>query len=464
MAERILVVDDEQDMRFFLREALRKGGYEVAEAEDAAAALGILRTTPIDLVLLDVFLPGMSGLEAIPELHAVDPALTVIVITAHGGKDTALEAMQRGAYDYFTKPFKLDELHVVIRRALQKRALEREVKALREQLQLHHAFPNIIGRSDAMQQVLALVEKVSQSHVTVLITGESGTGKELIAEAIHHRSPRASKPFVKLNCVAIPEGLLESELFGHERGAFTGAVRQKLGKFELAHGGTIFLDEIGDMSPITQGKVLRVLQTQEFERVGGTKTIQVDVRVIAATNKDLLKLARENQFREDLYYRLNVVLIHLPPLRERQEEIPALVEHFIARFNTRFGKQVRGFSSEAMALLRTYAWPGNVRELEHCVERAVVLTEQEIIPATVLPPHMQQTPEADKIFWSADDSLSLDSVVEEFERRRIVEALRRTGGVQARAAQILHISERSLWHRIKKLRIRVEEIKQDKLS
>jgi len=455
MADHILVVDDDEQMQFMLREALGARGFEVEVAESAERALDLLAQRSFEVVLLDIRLEGMSGLEALPRILARDPHLPVVMMTGHGSRQAAIEAIQAGAYDFFEKPFKIEELAIVLRRALERRRLTTQI----EQLQDRFAFENIIGESGAMQAVLRLVQKVVATDVTVLICGESGTGKELIAQAIHYNSPRADKPFVRLNCVAIPETLLESELFGHERGAFTGAVARRPGKFELANGGTIFLDEIGDMSLHTQAKILRVLQEREFERVGGSETIKIDVRIVAATNKDLAKAVEGGSFREDLYYRLNVFSINLPPLRERKEDIPLLVEHFVEHNARYLGKPLTGLTAEAMNILLAYDWPGNVRELENYIQRAAVMADGKLIGPECLPPHLltfnpkvEEEPEL-------DPTKSLDEMLEGLERKLIRAALQRTGGVQSRAARLLGITERSLWHRIKKLGIDVESIK-----
>ncbi|OHB93851.1 MAG: hypothetical protein A3E19_02330, partial [Planctomycetes bacterium RIFCSPHIGHO2_12_FULL_52_36] len=357
MKEKILVVDDDEGIQFFLGEVLRKKNYEVDSATSAEQALTKVRKEDYSLVLMDVRLPGMSGIEAIRKLKELDLAIPIIIMTAHGSKELAIQAVQEGAYDFFVKPIKLEEFLIILRRALEKRQLQLEVDKLEESLKKKYEFENIVGTSGPMEEVFALVKKVAGTDSSVIIYGESGTGKELIAQAIHTHSPRRDKPFVKLNCVAIPEGLLESELFGHEKGSFTGAVAQKAGKFALANEGTIFLDEIGDMTLPTQAKILRVLQEKEFERVGGTKTIKVDVRVIAATNKNLPKAVEEKTFREDLFFRLNVVPVYLPPLREREGDIPLLVEHFLKEAREKVKKDIRGISQDAMELLIGYPWP-----------------------------------------------------------------------------------------------------------
>jgi len=464
VAEKVLVVDDEEEMQFMLREALTTRGFGVVVAPDAETALDLLHAGGLDLVLLDIRLTGLSGLDAIPKILEIDRDVPVVMMTAHGSRELAVRAMRAGAYDFFEKPFKIDELTTVVRRALEKRALVREIGSLKERLDDRLTFENLIGHSKPMRDVFHLVSKVVANDVTVLICGESGTGKELIAQAVHHNSQRRDRPFVKLNCVAIPESLLESELFGHERGSFTGAIARKMGKFEQASTGTIFLDEIGDMTLATQAKILRVLQERECERVGGSETIHIDVRIIAATNKDLAKAVAEGTFREDLYYRLNVFSIHLPPLRERPEDIPPLIDHFVERTAREVGKRVTGFAPEAMGPLLAYEWPGNVRELENVAQRAVVMAETEVMGTACLPPHVlsyqPRLPDEPTI----EPGRSLDESLEDIERELIRGALRRTGGVQTRAARLLGITERSLWHRIKKLGIDVEQIRDVTLS
>jgi len=458
MNEKILIVEDDDNMRFFLSEAMAKRGYQAEAVGDAESAVSAVRERPFDLIVMDVRLPGLSGVEAVPLIKEQDPRAVVLVMTAYGSKQLALEAVRAGAYDFFTKPFKIDEMTVVITRALERRRLQGEVRRLEEKLRRQHSFEHIVGNSGAMEQVYELIQKVVRTDVTVLVCGESGTGKELVAQAIHHHSARTDKPFVKLNCVAIPEGLLESELFGHERGSFTGAVQQKSGKFELANTGTIFLDEIGDMSLATQAKILRVLQEKEFERVGGTETIHIDVRVVAATNRDLAAAVQNGQFREDLYFRLNVFSIVVPPLRERREDIPLLVDHFLQGANGDMGRSVRGVSRDTLDLLMKYHWPGNVRELENAIHRAVVMTDDEVISPKCLPAYIQSI--AEKPRYELPDSVeALDGTLADVEKQIIVSTLHTTGGVQAKAAKLLGISERSLWHRVKKLSINVGRIK-----
>ncbi len=458
MTEHVLIVEDDENMRFFLNEAMAKHGYQPTAVGNAEAAIEAVGRNSFDLIITDVKLPGMSGIEAIPRIKERDPQATIIVMTAYGTKQLAMDAIRAGAYDFFTKPFKMEEMNVVISRALEKRRLQKEVRKLEEKLRKQYSFENIVGSSSAMQQVYELIQKVVQTDVTVLICGESGTGKELIAQAIHYHSARKDKPFVKLNCVAIPEGLLESELFGHEKGAFTGAIQRKSGKFELANTGTIFLDEIGDMTLATQAKILRVLQEKEFELVGGTETVKIDVRVIAATNKDLADAVQNGQFREDLYFRLNVFSIVVPPLRDRKEDIPLLVDHFLATANEQMGRSIRGISKDALDLLMMYHWPGNVRELENCIHRAVVMSDEDLITPRYFPAHIQSM--AQKPRYTLPDHIeSIDDTLANVERQIICDTLRQTGGVQSKASRLLGITERSLWHRVKKLQIDVSSIK-----
>ncbi len=451
MTDKILVIDDDQGIQFFLREALTKKGYQVDSATSAETAISKVKQGTFSLILLDVRLPEMSGIDAIKKLHEQAPRAPIIIMTAYGSKDLALKAIKEGAYDFFTKPIKLDEFLIIIKRALEKRRLQIEISRLEDEIKKNYKFENIIGSSGPMQEVFAMVRKVAETDSSVIIYGESGTGKELIAQAIHAHSGRHEKSFVKLNCVAIPEGLLESELFGHEKGSFTGAVAQKMGKFELANDGTIFLDEIGDMTIATQAKILRVLQEREFERVGGTKTVRVDVRIIAATNKDLQKAVEKKEFREDLYFRLNVVPIYLPPLRERKEDIPPLVEHFFKEAGERVKKHISGVSSDALDMLMEYHWPGNVRELENCIERAAVISNGDLITKDCLPLYITATGEKHEPVSKG----SIDETLASTEKEIILDALRHSGGVQAKAARLLSITERSLWHRIKKYNIKI---------
>ena len=457
MRERILVVEDEENMRFMIVEALTNRGYDVTGVGSAEEALRQIKSVLPDLLIMDIRLPGMSGLEAMAKVRELDPFLPVIIITALREKEVALEAIKMGAYDFFAKPFKLAEMEVVVNRALEKRHLQKELRELQQRLDERHRFANIITQSDRMKEVLELVKKAAPTEMTVLITGDTGTGKELVAETIHHLSQRRYKPLVKLNCAAIPEGLLESELFGHEKGAFTGAISKRAGKFEMADQGTIFLDEIGDMSLSTQAKVLRVLEQKEVERVGGS-TVKVDVRVIAATNQDLSQAMKEKRFREDLYFRLSGFPIHLPPLRQRKEDIPLLIEHFIHEANQRLGKDVQGASSDAMKILMQHQWPGNVRELRNIVERAVALAEGRIITADIIAFCLKKSGQGLEPGILQVHS-SLRETVEEVERQLILNALKRSGGVQTEAAKILGITEKNLWKKIKKHGIDVRKIR-----
>jgi len=461
----VLVIDDDEQMQFFLSEALRRQGYAVTLKKTAEEGLQALKTDSADLILLDIRLPGMSGLEAVEEILKIDPRVPVIIMTAHGTRDSAIDAIRRGAYDYFTKPFRIEEMEIVIRRAIEKRKLHFEIERLREELATVPGHGWAASASRAMNEVMHLIDRAAPTDSTVLILGESGVGKELVAESIHERSTRKHRPFVRLNCAAIPETLLESELFGYERGAFTGAQARKPGKFELSDGGTLLLDEIGDMTLATQAKILRVLQSRQVERVGGTSTINVDVRILASTNKDLLRNVREGTFRDDLYFRLNVITINVPPLRGRREEIPALVDHFLAEANQRLGRTIRRTSSDAMAALMTYDWPGNIRELKNAIERAAVVTDGEVItlaslPQPIRPAGVGLVAGMASQQWESSGTVSLDERIAQLERAFVIEALSRTGGVQAQAARLLGITERSMWHLVKKHKIEIEKIKE----
>lgn len=455
MKPSILVVDDEEMSRFILREALTKRGYSVEEAGDAETGLKKLRQHSYDLILLDVQMPGMTGIEALPKFKDVDPSVIIIMTTALGSKEMIMEAIGQGAYDYFVKPFKMEEMEVIVKRSLERRRMELEIQSLKEQISQTFKVESIIGKSGAIQEVLRLISRVANTTATVLIWGETGTGKELIARAIHQNSSRADKPMVKLNCAGIPEGLLESELFGFEKGAFTGAVERKLGKFELADQGTIFLDEIGDMNPGAQAKILRILQEMEFERLGGIKPIKIDVRVIAATNRDLTEAVQKGVFREDLFHRLNLFAIHNPALRQRVEDIPLLAEHFLKEANSRFERSIRSISSEAMNYLMRYEWPGNVRELKNTIERTVLVTDGDVLTSKFLPPHI--TKQVSDKSTTAVPRLEIDlaETMRNVERQLILEALDQAEGVQRKAAKVLGVTERVLWYKIKKLQIDV---------
>ena len=457
MQESVLIVDDEQVSRFVLQEALTKRGYAVSQAEDAEEGLRKFKQHPSDLILLDIQLPGISGIDAISKFKGIDPSVVILMITALSSKEMAIEAIKRGAYDFFGKPYRMEEMEIVVKRSLERRQLERDLKTLREQISDTFHVQNIIGKSGAIEEVLRLISRVADTTAPVLIWGETGTGKELIAQAIHQNSPRAAKTMVKLNCAGIPEGLLESELFGFEKGAFTGATERKIGKFEMADQGTIFLDEIGDMNLQAQAKILRILQEMEFERLGGTKPISIDVRVIAATNKDLSESVQDQAFREDLFHRLNLFSVRMPALRERIEDIPILAEHFLEGANTSFGRRVGAISSDAMNHLIEYRWPGNIRELKNTVERAVLIADGEILSSKSLPPHISKQVDDRPSAAAPTTTQDLNETVKNAERQLILDALERSDGVQRKAAKVLGITERVLWYKVKKYEIKVSE-------
>jgi len=450
--ERILVVDDEEQMRDLLAKVLERKGYQVSVCGDGAEALAFLERDPVDLVVTDVRMPGLSGMEALRAIKELNPEIVVIIMTAFGSIDQAVQAVKEGAYDYVNKPFKIDEMLLTIEKALDERRLRHEVTTLRQELRTRYHFENLIGKSRPMQEIFGLIEQVAGSRSTVMIYGRSGTGKELVAKAVHYNSPRSTKAFIPVNCAAIPAELLESELFGHEKGAFTGAIATKVGKFELATGGTLFLDEIGHMRLDLQAKILRALQEREVERVGGTRTIKIDVRVIAATNRDLKKAIEEGSFREDLYYRLNVVPITLPPLRQRREDIPLLVEHFIAKYNREFARRVKGFSAGATAALYQYDWPGNVRELENVIERAVALAQSETISLRELPLEISILG-GDVIEDIQKAGLTLREARSHFERQYILSILERVQWNQTEAARVLGLHRNTLAWKLQRLRI-----------
>ena len=441
---RILIVDDELPQLELIGGFLKKQGFDVIEAEGGEKGLQMFRQASFDLVLTDQKMPKMSGLELLKAIRALNPEAAVIVMTAYGSIETAVSAIKEGATDYLTKPVDLEELLLRIEKVRERHRLLTENFELREALQERHRIEGIIGESGHMQEVLSLVRRVAPSEATVLIRGESGTGKELIAQAIHYASPRASRPLVRLNCAALPETLLESELFGHEKGAFTGAYATRKGRFEMANGGSLFLDEIGDLRLHLQAKLLRVLQEKEFERVGSSRPIPVDVRILAATHRDLEKMIQEGQFREDLYYRLNVVTVVLPPLRERRQDIPPLLDHLVKKFAEKNGKTIKGFTQEARDALLRYDYPGNVRELENIVERATVITRDEVIGRSDLPLTVQASEKGD------DTGTNMTAVVEGLERKMIKEALAQSDGIQTRAAEKLGMTERALRYKLKK--------------
>jgi two-component system NtrC family response regulator len=445
-ALRILVVDDEAAQRELIGGFLRKQGHEVFQVGTGTEALARVRETRVDLVLSDFKMPGMSGLEVLRGVKAVNPEIPFILMTAYGTVETAVQAMKDGAEDYLTKPLDLEELTLRIARVGERMRLQSAVRDLQARLVERHRLEGIIGESGRMQEVLALVKQVAPSDATVLVRGESGTGKELIARAIHFNSPRAGGPLVTLNCAALPEQLLESELFGHEKGAFTGATAQRKGRFELADGGSLFLDEVGDLSASLQVKLLRVLQERQFERLGGVRTLTVSVRILAATHRDLEQAMREGAFREDLYYRLNVVTIQIPPLRERREDIPPLLDHFLRKFARKNQREVVGLTAAARDALLRYDYPGNVRELENVAERAVLLCRGQVIDLDDLPvslrPGIQSPAEA--------ETRSLPELLSGIEHQAIRSALERHGWIQTRAAQALGISERVLRYKMRK--------------
>ncbi len=441
----ILLIDDDQSLRRVIEFSLAEQGYGVRTAATGEEGLALFERERFDAVITDITMPGMSGIEVLMKVHADAPSMPVIVITAYGTVESAVEAMKQGAYDYITKPFNRDELRITLERALRMQRLEQENTELRAAVLDRYRFDGIIGTSEKLREVLDLGGRVAGSDATVLVTGESGTGKELLAKGIHYASERRDGPFVAVNCAAIPEALIESELFGHMKGSFTGAVRDKEGKFELASGGTIFLDEVGDLRVDLQAKILRALQERSVDRVGGSKPVPVDVRVIAATNKDLERAVKDGAFREDLYYRLSVVTLHMPPLRERKEDIPLLVEFFVRKYNKAAGVAV---APEALAALIAYGWPGNVRELENVIERASVLKRGEVISVGDMPEKITRRTGvvSDIILNLPEGGLSL----EELEKNLIIKALEKHKGNQTRAAEYLRITRPTLIYRMEK--------------
>src|SRR5580700_938688 len=449
---RVLVVDDEENIRLVLRTLLKKQGYEVEVADGGEAALKALDSFDPDVILTDVRMPRMGGLDLLATLKAKQHPATVIVMSAYGNVDLAIEAIKAGAYDYVSKPFKPDEIVLALRKAEERETLRRENRALREQIQKDNQFESILAKSKEMLEIFRTIAKIADFKTTVLVTGESGTGKELVARAIHTRSSRKGQPFVAINCGAIPENLLESELFGHRKGAFTDASSDRRGLFEEATGGTLFLDEIGELPLNLQVKLLRVVQEETIRRLGDTKDVKVDVRLIAATHRDLTADVKAGRFREDLFYRIHVLSIHIPPLRVRREDVNLLIDHFVTRNNARLGTQTRGLTHEARKLLLEYAWPGNVRELENTIERAMVLSELEILDTADLPERIRDALDPVQM-QLATGELSIKKttlVVEEILIRR---ALTKTKGNRTRAAEILEISHRALLYKIKDYKI-----------
>ncbi len=462
--DRILIVDDETNMREFLEIMLGKEGYETASMASAAEALEYCRNNRVDLVITDVRMPGLGGVDFLKALKELDPDFTVIMITAYASVDTAIEAMKAGAYDYFTKPFNIDEVKLNIKKALKLKSLEKENRLLKQDLKTRFGFSNLIGASPRMAEIYSLIMSVVKTKTNVFITGESGTGKELVARAIHLESDRKDRPFVAVNCGAIPENLLESELFGHQKGAFTGAIAARAGLAEQADGGTLFLDEITELPLHLQVKLLRFIQERTFRRVGGGADIPVDIRLVAASNRDVEAEVRAGRFREDLFYRLNVIRIAIPPLRERKGDIMPLARHFMEKYNAALGKDIKKISEEAMKLLADYGYSGNVRELENIIERAVTLETKDAITTESLPSYLRDKAHEVGAGASAgaqdggngtavkvpEGGMDLEKTVEDFERSMIMDALKKSGGVKKRAAELLGLSFRSMRYKLAK--------------
>jgi two-component system response regulator PilR (NtrC family) len=448
---RVLVVDDERSMRELLALTLEKEGYEVTMAESGDSAIDAIRRDAFDVVITDLRMPRVDGLQVLRECRDVSPHTAVVMVTAVGSTETAVEAMKLGAYDYITKPFKLDEISLIVQNALERKQLRDENLYLRRQLETQHRFENIIGKSARIMEVFDTIRKIADGPSTVMVTGESGTGKELVARAIHYNSRRRDKPFISVNCGAIPETLMESELFGHVRGAFTGAVANKVGLFSAADGGTLFLDEITEIPSLLQVKLLRAIQEREVRRVGDTRDVKVDVRLIAASNRDPEKAVAEGTLREDLFYRLNVIPIHLPPLRDRREDIPLLVAHFLQKFSRELGKDVKGVTPEALAVLERYHWPGNIRELENVLERAIVLGAGDTLGADALPDSVRrERPVRGLDIDLPEEGIDLESTLDAVERRYLQRALERTQGVQTKAAELLKMTFRQFRYKVQK--------------
>ncbi len=442
MKAKLLIVDDEKHIREGLEKALSTDGYDVELASDGKDALERIEEGDIDLVITDLKMPNLSGEELMKEALDKFPYLPIIILTGHGTIENAVEAMRNGAYDYLTKPLNIDKLSLIVNRALENSSLKRQYRELLNQLKKKFSFENIIGKSSTMKQVFETIEQVAPSRANVLIYGESGTGKEMIADAIHHNSPRRDRSYVKVHCAALPETLLESELFGHEKGAFTGAIARKRGRFELANTGTIFLDEIGEINIQTQVKLLRVIQEREFERVGGEEPIKVDVRIISATNKSLKEEIEKGNFREDLYYRLDVVSIHVPPLRERTDDIPLMVHKFIEEISAENNKEIEGITNGALQALMSYKWPGNVRELRNVIESIVVLTKSKVITEQELPSYILAKDEKSSLRVPAGIDLA------EAEKRFILFTLENTGGNKSKASEVLKIGRKTLHRKL----------------
>ncbi len=450
METTILIVDDEKVQRRVLAGDLKSRGFKVLEADSADEALENVRRNTVDVILSDLKMPGSTGINLLEDLKSINPDISVVIMTAYASVETAVQALKSGAYDFITKPYNLDEIEIIIKHIVEKNNLKSELKILKEQLEINNRFEGVQTSSPKMQSVINIASRVARSKASVLILGESGTGKEVLARAIHYSSNRRERMFVAVNCAALNENLLESELFGHERGSFTGAERQHKGRFEIADGGTIFLDEIGDLPMHLQIKLLRVLQEEQFERVGGSSTIKVDVRIIAATNKNIEELIKEGKFREDLFYRLNVVNILLPPLRERKEDIPLLINEFVNKYIKDTNMKRLEFSKEAFDLLMKYNYPGNIRELENIIHHAIVLSRDEIITTNEIPvisKNMSREKDLESYF---DEGTSLTEKVETLEKTLVTNALKTTNGNQSAAAKLLGISERNLRYRLEK--------------
>lgn len=445
---RVLVVDDEENLRLVVRTFLKRDGYEVEVAASGEEALALVESFGPDVILTDVKMPKMGGLDLLATLKAKGIDSTVIVMSAYGNVDLAIEAMKAGAYDYIQKPFKAEEVLLTLRKAEERESLRRENRALRQEIRKESLFEDILAKSPQMQAIFKTITKIAEYKTTALITGESGVGKELIARALHSKSSRRGGPFVAVNCGAIPEPLLESELFGYRRGAFTDAVADRAGLFEQANGGTLLLDEVGELPLSLQVKLLRVLQEETIRRLGDNKDLKIDVRILAATHRDLAAETKAGRFREDLYYRINVLPIHVPPLRERREDIPILLDHFLARNNARFNTQIRGFDAEARRLLLEYAWPGNVREMENTIERAMVLTERDSLCAEDLPERVRESRDPVQMHLKSGE-MSIKKTARIIEEILIRRALTKTKGNRTRAAEVLEISHRALLYKIK---------------
>jgi len=449
---RLVVIDDEVNAAAALETLLKEDGYEVARAHDARTGLALLEKSEPDVVLTDLRMPGMDGLELLAKIKEIRPETMVILMTAYGTVKTAVKAMKLGAEDYLSKPIDVEELEVVLQKTLERKGLVEEARSLRERLEHKYRLDNLVGESPEMLAVFKTIRQVAPSSASVLLLGESGTGKELFAQALHQNSPRRNRPFIKVACAALPETLLESELFGHEKGSFTGAVYTRAGRFEAADGGTLFLDEIGDISPTVQVKLLRFLEEREFERVGGNKTFKVDVRIVAATHRDLKKKLEEGSFREDLYYRLNVIEIHIPPMRDRPGDIPLLAHHFLRKYSDANAKDIKGISDDVLALLLSHSWPGNVRELENAMERAVVLSSEGVLTPSHFPT-LRRAAGADAPKPAAGmAALGVripGSTLADLEREAILRTLEAVGGSTSKAAAILDISARKIQYKLK---------------